>query len=135
MTSLHNKGIKNKLEAWLTFFSVDDPVYIERLIRMYPQFKDYYQEIYTLCQNTEKVMDIFSKELREMDRNTVKYMIDELNEELTNIKKKNQTQEAEIRKQKKLLKRRDAALAEKEAALAALEKEIEKLKAQKAQNT
>lgn len=80
-------------------------------------------------------MDIFSKELREMDRNTVKYMIDELNEELTNIKKKNQTQEAEIRKQKKLLKQRDAALAEKEAALAALEKEIEKLKAQKAQNT
>ena len=39
---LHNKGINNKLEVWLTFFSVDDPVYIERLIRMYPQFKDYY---------------------------------------------------------------------------------------------
>ena len=80
-------------------------------------------------------MDMFSKELREMDRNTVKYMIDELNEELTNIKKKNQTQESEIRKQKKLLRQKDTALAEKEAALAALEKEIEKLKAQKAQNT
>lgn len=70
-----------------------------------------------------------------MDRNTVKYMIDELNEELTNIKKKNQTQESEIRKQKKLLRQKDTALAEKEAALAALEKEIENLKAQKAQNT
>ena len=80
-------------------------------------------------------MDMFSKELREMDRNTVKYMIDELNEELTNIKKKNQTQELEIRKQKKLLRQKDTALAEKEAALAALEKEIENLKAQKAQNT
>ena len=62
-------------------------------------------------------MDMFSKELREMDRNTVKYMIDELNEELTNIKKKNQTQESEIRKQKKLLRQKDTALAEKEAAL------------------
>ena len=70
-----------------------------------------------------------------MDRNTVKYMIDELNEELTNIKKKNQTQESEIRKQKKLLRQKDTALSEKEAALAALEKEIENLKAQKAQNT
>ena len=80
-------------------------------------------------------MDMFSKELREMDRNTVKYMIDELNEELTNIKKKNQTQESEIRKQKKLLRQKDTALSEKEAALAALEKEIENLKAQKAQNT
>ena len=78
---------------------------------------------------------MFSKELREMDRNKVKYMIDELNEELTNIKKKNQTQESEIRKQKKLLRQKDTALAEKEAALAALEKEIENLKAQKAQNT
>ena len=132
---LHNKGINNKLEAWLTFFSVDDPVYIERLIRAYPQFKDYYQEIYTLCQNTEKVMDMFSRELREMDRNTVKYMIDELNDKLVDRDRKIKSRDTEIKNQKKLLKQKDTVIAEKEAALAALEKELEELKAQKAQNT
>ena len=34
-----------------------------------------------MCRNTEKVMNMFSKELRELDRNTVQYMIDEMQEE------------------------------------------------------
>ena len=75
---LHNKGIKDKLDAWLTFLSVDEPEMIVKLIREYPQFKKYYEEIYQLCRNTEKVMGMFSKELQELDRNTVQYMIDEM---------------------------------------------------------
>ena len=49
---LHNKGIRNKLEAWLA---------------------------YTLYQNMEKVMNKFSKKL---DRNTVQYKIDEIQDEI-----------------------------------------------------
>lgn len=30
-----------------------------------------YEEVYEMCRNTEKVMNMFSKELRELDRNTV----------------------------------------------------------------
>lgn len=75
---LHNKGIRNKLDAWLTFLSVDDPEMIVELIRKYPQFRKYYEEIYQLCRNTEKVMNMFSKELQELDKNTVQYMIDEM---------------------------------------------------------
>ena len=75
---LHNKGIRDKLDAWLTFLSVDEPEMIVKLIREYPQFKKYYEEIYQLCRNTEKVMEMFSKELQELDRNTVQYMIDEM---------------------------------------------------------
>ena len=75
---LHNKGIRNHLEAWLCFLSVDEPEVIIKLIREYPQFKEYYEEIYRLCMNTEKVMNMFSKELQELDRNTVQYMIDEM---------------------------------------------------------
>ncbi|HJA65698.1 MAG TPA: hypothetical protein H9955_05265, partial [Candidatus Mediterraneibacter cottocaccae] len=67
---LHNKGIRKELEAWLAFLSVDEPEVIVKLIGEYPQFKKYYEEIYTLCRNMEKVMNMFSKELQELDRNT-----------------------------------------------------------------
>lgn len=49
----------------------------------YPQFKAMYQNLYDMCLNVEGVMEMFSKELRELDRNTVQYMIEEQeNEEL-----------------------------------------------------
>ena len=79
---LHNNGIRNKLEAWLTFLSVDEPEKIARLIQEYPQFEKYYKEIYELCRNTERVMQMFSEELRELDRNTVQYMIDDMKDEI-----------------------------------------------------
>ena len=84
---LHNKGIRNELEAWLAFLSVDEPEVIVKLIGEYPQFKRYYEEIYTLCRNMEKVMNMFSKELQELDRNTVQYMIDEMQDEI-NVQRK-----------------------------------------------
>lgn len=139
---LHNKGIKDKLDAWLSFLSVDEPEMIVKLIREYPQFKKYYEEIYQLCRNTEKVMGMFSKELQELDRNTVQYMIDEMQdvidaqkedlnrrqdvidaqkESLNRQKSLIDTQKSELEKQRDLVSRREADLAEKE-------KEIEKLK-------
>ncbi len=77
---LHNKGVekKNRLEAWLTFLSEDDPELILKLSEAYPEFGALYQEVYELCQNTERIMGIFSKELEELDKKTVEYMIDEM---------------------------------------------------------
>ena len=37
-----------------------------------------YEEVYEICQNVESVMEMFSKELLELDRHTVQYMIDEM---------------------------------------------------------
>ncbi|MFR2340739.1 MAG: hypothetical protein ACLS7X_15945 [Mediterraneibacter gnavus] len=37
-----------------------------------------YREIYELCRNVEKVMGLFSKELQILDKNTVQYMIDQM---------------------------------------------------------
>ena len=74
---MHNKNINTKLDAWLTFFSEDRPDKIIELLTEYPQFKAMYQTIYDMCLNTERVMEMFSKELRELDRNTVKYMVEE----------------------------------------------------------
>ena len=44
------------------FLSVDEPEMIVKLITEYPQFKAYYGEIYQLCRNTEKVMEMLGSE-------------------------------------------------------------------------
>ena len=35
---MHNKPIENKVDAWLAFFSMDEPESIVRLIEAYPDF-------------------------------------------------------------------------------------------------
>ena len=76
--NVHNKGISTKLDAWLVFLTSDEPERIAALIQAYPEFKKLYEDIYELCRNVEDVMGLFSKELLELDRNTVQYMIDEM---------------------------------------------------------
>ncbi len=129
---LHNKGIKDKLDAWLTFLSVDEPEMIKKLIEVYPQFRKYYEEIYELCRNTEKVMNMFSKELQELDRNTVQYMIDEM-QEVIDAQKEDlgqqqvviDTQKSVIDAQKEIIRQRESALADKERELAELKARLD----------
>lgn len=61
----YNKPINNRLDAWLVFLSMDDPGMILRLIDSYPEFKPLYEQVYGLCQNVERVMEMFSEELQE----------------------------------------------------------------------
>ena len=110
---LHNEGIRDKLDAWLTFLSADGPEMIVKLITEYPQFKVYYKEIYQLCRNTEKVMEMFSKELQELDRNTVQYMIDEMQDVIDAQKENLDRQKGVIDAQKKEIEELKARLAEK----------------------
>lgn len=98
----HNKDIANRLEAWLTFLSTDEPEQIARLVEAYPEFRAMYEEIYTMCQDIERVMGMFSEELLELDRNTVDYMIDEMQNEINQLKTEvaQEKQKAEQEKQK-----------------------------------
>ena len=111
---LHNKGIRNKLDAWLTFLSVDDPEAIEALLDQYPEFGKLYQEIYELCRNVERVMGMFSEELRELDRNTVQLMIDEMQEEIDALKKEREEE----------VNRKDEKISEQEQEIAELKKKL-----------
>ena len=90
-----NSRIRNKLDAWLIFLSDDNPETILKLVEEYPEFRKMYDEVYNLCLNTEKVMEMFSEELRELDRNTVQLMIDEMGTQLT----KKEAQIAELERQ------------------------------------
>ncbi len=69
---------KNKLEAWLTFLSNDSPEEILRLIEEYPEFKEMYGKICAMCKDVGEYMKLFSEELAILDKNTVDYMVDEM---------------------------------------------------------
>ena len=81
-----DRKIKNRLEEWLVFLSQDDPDMIIKLLKQNPGFQKIYEEVYTLCLNMERMMEMFSKELEILDRNTVKLMIDQMEEELEQVK-------------------------------------------------
>ena len=102
---LHNKGVRknNELEAWLTFLSEDNPEWILKLINNYPEFEELYEEVYRVCRNTEVMMGLFSEELLEMDKNTVDFMIDEMQDTIDAQKEKLKKQIEEIDKQNEMI--------------------------------
>ena len=104
---LHNKGINNRLDAWFTFLSSDLPEDIISLIDKYPDFKPLYDEVYSMCLNTEKVMQMFSKELAELDKNTVQYMIDEMQNEIDGMKEQLDDKDSKIHGMKQQLTNKD----------------------------
>ena len=122
---IHNKDkkIENKLEEWLVFLSQDDPDMIMKLLDRNPEFQKIYEEIYTLCLNMEGMMEMFSKELEILDRNTVKLMIDELDEALGEEREKVKA----IKQERETLKAEKESL-ETEKELIRLRAELEKLR-------
>ena len=76
-----------------------------------------YEQIYEICRNIEQVMGMFSKELYELDRNTVRYMIDELQEENARQKEENARQKEENARQKEENARQKEELERKEEEL------------------
>ena len=122
----------NKTEAWLTFLSTDEPEIIIELIRQYPEFKEMYEEIYVMCQNVEKVMEMFSKELIQLDRNTVQYMIDEMQdtidvqkEELEAKQETIDTQKGELEQQKATISTQKNELEEQKTTINTQKEELE----------
>ena len=104
--------------------SSDEPEDIARLITDYPEFKVIYDEVYNLCLNVEKVMEMFSKELKELDQNTVQLMIDEIQEEIDSQKRALSSKDVEIEAQRKELEFKDDRIRELEEKLKAFTKEM-----------
>ena len=108
---MHNKGITDKLDAWLTFLSMDSPEVIVELIERSPEFRAMYEHIYNICRNVEGMMEMYSEELKILDRNTVKYMVDQMQEQIDSQKElidnqKEQLVEKEIQELKRKLAER-----------------------------
>ena len=90
---VHN--ITTRQEAWLKFLTEDNPEKIVRFVNQYPEFLPYYQDIITFRKKPEELIHMFSDALREMDRNTERYMVEELNKQVEDLKTELNTRIAE----------------------------------------
>ena len=102
-----NRAIKigTRLEAWLAFLCMDEPEAIIEIIERYPDFREMYTQVYEICRNVEEVMNMFSKELIELDRNTTKLMIDEMQKDIEQKEKELKKKDEEIQKLKEKLQK------------------------------
>ena len=119
--TMEYKGISNKLDAWLAFLSMDSPEMIMELSSKYPEFKAMYEHVYNICHNVEKVMSMYSEELKILDQNTVRYMVDQMQEEID-------SQRAQLNSQKEQLVSQKNQLEIKDKQLEQQEKELQKLR-------
>ena len=124
------QNITNELDAWLLFLSSDKPEYILFLIENYPWFKPMYETLFNMCQNIEGLMDMFSRELYEMDKNTELLMIDEFSKKVDELKKEVVELEGDIIAKKNIITEKDNIITEKESIIAEKDSMIVQLKAQ-----
>ena len=105
------KKPKDRLNGWLSFFCTENTEDAVRLCETYPWLSEPYKEMAGFAANPEELMGMFSEMLHELDRNTTRYMVDDMKEK---IKQQGET----IAKQQEALTKKDEALAEKDMALA-----------------
>lgn len=120
------QNISNKLEAWLTFFSSDEPADIIALVNTYPEFRELYQEIAEFRTKPEELIYMYSEALAIADRNTIRLMIDDMKEELDSLTNQVAEQKNELARQESELARRESELARQENELARQENELAK---------
>lgn len=110
---MHNKGIIDKLDEWPTFLSMDSSEVIVELIERYPEFRAMYEHIYNICRNVEGMMEMYSEELKILDRNTVKYMVDQMQEQIDSQKELIDNQKEQLVEKEKEIQELKRKLAER----------------------
>lgn len=113
------QNIDTEQKAWLSFLTADDPDEIVRLVNAYPEFLPCYRDIISFRRRPKDLITTFSDALREMDRNTEIYMVEQLAKE--------------VQEKDHALAEKDNVIAEKDNALAEQAKLIEQLKKQLAE--
>lgn len=113
------QNIDTEQKAWLSFLTADDPDEIVRLVNAYPEFLPCYRDIISFRRRPKDLITTFSDALREMDRNTEIYMVEQL------AKK--------VQEKDHALAEKDNVIAEKDNALAEQARLIEQLKKQLAE--
>ena len=76
------QNIDTEQKAWLSFLTADDPDEIVRLVNAYPEFLPCYRDIISFRRRPKDLITTFSDALREMDRNTKVYMVEQLAKEV-----------------------------------------------------
>ena len=112
------QNIDTEQKAWLSFLTADDPDEIVRLVNAYPEFLPCYRDIISFRRRPKDLITTFSDALREMDRNTEIYMVEQLAKEV-------QEKDHALAEKDNVIAEKDNAIAEKDNAIAEQAKLIE----------
>lgn len=100
-----------ELDAWLYFLSSSNPLHIQQITEKFPFFKELYRDIVNFRFHPKELITMYSEALAIADRNTIKYMIEQL--------------ELQVSERDATISERDAALSEKDAEIARLKALLE----------
>ena len=113
------QNINTKREAWLKFLTEDDPDEIVKFVNQYPEFLPCYHDLIAFRQNPKEMINMFSDALRELDRNTERYMVEELNKEVNALKESIAAEKEAMAAEKEIMAaEKEAMISEKEAMIA-----------------
>lgn len=79
------KDIQTELEGWMTFLGCRQPEKIVQLIKTYPHFKGIYQELYEVCRDGEKILQMFEAEVKSREENLDKRTMEEMEETIDKL--------------------------------------------------
>ena len=112
------QNIDTEQKAWLSFLTADDPDEIVRLVNAYPEFLPCYRDIISFRGRPKDLITTFSDALREMDRNTEIYMVEQLAKEVQEKDHALAEKDNVIVEKDNVIAERDNALAEKDNVIA-----------------
>ena len=105
---------RNEQTAWLSLLVTETVEEAEELMTEYPWLEEIYKEIAMLRQRPEEVLHMFSEALRIMDRNTVKYMVEEQQKELEEKQRKINDQQEQLGEKQRQIDDQQKQLGEKQ---------------------
>ena len=127
------QNIDTEQKAWLSFLTADDPDEIVRLVNAYPEFLPCYRDIISFRRRPKDLITTFSDALREMDRNTEVYMVEQLAKEVQEKDHALAEKDNVIAEKDNVIAEKDNVIAERDNALAEKDKLIRQLQKQLAE--
>lgn len=89
---------EDDLSIWLSLLATETIADAEALISRYPWLEEIYAEMAEFMKKPEEVLTMFSEALKIMDHNTVRFMMDEMQQELSDTKSELSDTKSELSK-------------------------------------
>ena len=118
------------LNGWLSVLTAETKEDVEQTIREYSWSEAVFQEMSEYVKKPEEVMLMFSEALKIADKNTVKYMMDELQEKLNQSEEECRQEQALRKQEEEKRKQAEESLQQSKEHERKLEEEIAKLREQ-----
>ncbi len=119
---------RNERKGWISLLATEGVEDALRLAKEYPWLEEIYQEIGTYMTRTEEVLEMFSEALRMMDQNTVRYMIEEQQEQLSQQLQVIDEQQERLKKQEGMIGKQQEEMMKQTRMLQQQEEELERLR-------